>query len=154
MIEPLEIRQTEAELAAVIHLTIPRNAMPKEFPAAIHEILDTLKAQGLTPTGGPFARHVRFDPEIFDFDLGFPVTGAVAPRGRVIPGELPAAKVVRTVYAGAYEGLPAAWGSFTDQVKAGGHPLGAEFRERYLAGPETGPDSSAWRTELSWRLDE
>ena len=154
MIEQPEVCQTESEPAAVIHLTISRNEMTKEFPEAIHEILDALKAQGLTPAGPPYARHLRFDPDIFDFEVGFPVTRAVAPNGRVRAGELPAAKVVRTVYHGPYEGLPDAWGSFQERVTAGGHSVADEFRERYLKGPEVGTDSSAWRTELSWRLRE
>jgi effector-binding domain-containing protein len=153
MIDELEIARTDTESAAVIHLTIPRDEMRKAFQEAIHEILNALKAQGLAPDGGPFARHFRFDPGIFDFELGFPVSGRVQPRGRVKAGELPSVKVVRTLYAGPYDGLPRAWQVFTKKVKEGGHAVGPEFRERYLKGPEAGPDPSAWRTELSWRLE-
>jgi len=154
MIEDLEVLQTESESAAVIHLTIPRSEMRGKFPEAIHEILDALKEQGLTPAGPPYARHFRFDPATFDFEIGFPVRGEVAPDGRVGAGELPAAKVVRTVYHGAYDGLPDAWKAFQERVRADGHRVGAEFRERYVKGPEAGPDPEAWRTELSWLLEE
>jgi len=152
MIEELEIRRTETEPAAVIHLTIPRREMQQAFPEAVHEILDALKAQGLAPAGPPFARHFRRDPDAFDFDLGFPIDGDVAPQGRVKPGTLPAAKVVRTIYQGPYEGLPDAWHVFVERIRAEGHRVGEEFRERYVRGPEAGPDPAAWRTELSWRL--
>ena len=51
-------------------------------------------------------------PKVFDFEIGVPVSAPFTPAGRVKPGMLPAAKVVRTVYRGAYEGLGDAWGEF------------------------------------------
>ncbi len=152
MSEDLEIHESPAEPAAVIHLTIPRAEMKAAFPRAIHEILDTLETQGMAPAGPPYARHFRFDPDTFDFELGFPTEGSVEPSGRVEAGELPAARVVRTIHRGAYDGLPAAWEAFHKQVQAGGFPVGEEFRERYVVGPESGPDPEQWRTELSWVL--
>lgn len=152
MPDELEIQDHPAQPAAVIHLTIPRTRMQEAFPKAIHEVLDTLESQGMAPAGPAFARHFRFDPETFDFEVGFPTDGSVEPEGRVEAGELPAARVVRTVHRGAYEGLPAAWGAFQKEIEARDLPIGEEFRERYVAGPEVGADPSQWRTELSWVL--
>ncbi|HEU4365434.1 MAG TPA: AraC family transcriptional regulator, partial [Candidatus Krumholzibacteria bacterium] len=64
-------------------------------------------------------------------------------------GELPAAKVVRTVYHGDYEGLGNAWGEFEKLIAAEGHKTAADLWECYVAGPETGPDPAKWRTELN-----
>jgi effector-binding domain-containing protein len=89
------------------------------------------------------------DPKVFDFEVGVPVKSAVKPAGRVKPGELPAAKVVRTVYHGPYEGLGDAWGEFNKLIAAEGHKAGPSLWECYVAGPESGPDSSKWRTELN-----
>jgi effector-binding domain-containing protein len=89
------------------------------------------------------------DPDIWDFEVGVPVSRPVSPAGRVEPGELPAATVARTVYHGSYEGLGAAWGEFFEWITARGHTPAADFWECYLAGPESGPDPAAWRTELN-----
>jgi effector-binding domain-containing protein len=155
-IEPLQTHHTEAVPAAVIRLEIPRAEMQTEFPRAIHEILDALQARGLAPAGPPFARHFRFDPEVFDFEVGFPVDGSAVgdlqPSGRVVAKALPGARVVRTIYRGPYEGLPDAWQAFTEQIREARLEVGDEFRERYVVGPEAGPDPSTWRTELSWVL--
>ncbi|TVP50430.1 MAG: AraC family transcriptional regulator [Gemmatimonadales bacterium] len=157
-IEPIQTVQAEAVPAAVIQLRIPRSEMGKAFPGAIHEILDALGAQGRAPAGPPFARHFRLDPEVFDFEVGFPVAPSpgddLQPVGRMVAGELPAARVVRTVHHGPYEGLPAAWQAFSKQVRDAGIPVAEEFRERYVVGPESGPDASAWRTELSWVTED
>jgi len=152
MSEELEIHESPAQPAAVIHLTIPRTEMQAAFPEAIHEILETLETQGMAPAGPPYARHFRFEPETFDFEVGFPTDGSVKPGGRVEAGELPAARVVRTIHQGAYEGLPAAWETFQTRIEAQELPVEKEFRERYVVGPEAGPDPKNWRTELSWVL--
>jgi hypothetical protein len=36
-----------------------------------------------------------------------------------------------------------------DWMRAEGHAAGPDLWERYLAGPETGGDTSKWRTELN-----
>ncbi len=149
MIDEPRITEVPAVSAAIVRLTIPRAEMAQAFPRAIHEILDALADQGITPAGPPFARHLRHDPEVFDFEVGFPVEHPVRSRGRVNGGELPAARVVRTVHHGAYTGLPEAWRAFEDEVRRSGLDVVDEFRERYLVGPESGPDPSGWRTELS-----
>jgi len=66
----------------------------------------------------------------------------------VKPGQLPAATIARTVYHGPYEGLGAAWGEFGTWIKAEGLAPRADLWECYVAGPESSPDPSKWRTEL------
>jgi effector-binding domain-containing protein len=152
MTDMLEVIETEAIPAAVVRLTIPRDQMQSAFPAAVHEILDVVNAQGIGPAGPPFAYHFRFDSEVFDFEIGFPISGNLDESGRVRRGELPAAKVVRTIYRGDYDGLPNAWGAFEARIKADGYRTRDSFWERYLAGPESG-DPAQYRTELAWLVE-
>jgi effector-binding domain-containing protein len=81
--------------------------------------------------------------------LGVKVSTPVKATGRVMAGELPAAKVARTVYSGSYEGLPAAWGEFNTWIKANGHEQGDNLWEVYSVGPQSTPDPAGWRTELN-----
>lgn len=141
--------QTEAHAAAVIHITVPRDQMQEVMGPAIHEVIAAVTAQGIGPTGPLFAHHFDMTPGIFNFEVGVPVSSAVQPAGRVKVGEIPGASVMRTVYTGPYEGLGEAWGSFQDLVESAGHVLAPDLWERYLQGPESGPDSSAYRTELN-----
>jgi effector-binding domain-containing protein len=73
----------------------------------------------------------------------------VTPVGRVKPGQLPATRVARTVYAGPYEDLGAAWGELMQWMSANGHSPASNLWESYLSGPESSPDSAQWRTELN-----
>ena len=149
MLDPPKIIQTTALPAAVVRITIPREQIQYVMGPGITEVIKAVTAQGIGPAGPVFSHHLRMDPTTFDFEVGVPVSKPVSPTGRVKPGELPAGKVARTVYHGSYEGLGSAWGEFDAWVKAQGHTPAQNLWECYVAGPETGPDPSNWRTELN-----
>lgn len=140
---------TEAQIAAVIHITVPRDQIQQVMGPAIQEVIAAAAAQGIGPKGPVFAHHFGMTPGIFNFEVGVPVSSAVQPVGRVKPGEIPGTNIVRTVYTGPYEGLGQAWGDFQDIIEAQGHTLGPNLWERYLSGPESSEDSATFRTELN-----
>ncbi len=158
MIENPHIVETLPEVAAVIHLAIPRDRMQDEIPSAIKEVKAALADQGLAPSGPLFVHHLKLSPKLFDFEVGFPVSTPVNATGRVKSGTLPAAKVARTVYHGGYEGLYAAWDEFGKRLQSDGI-LAREglssaetLWEAYVVGPETSNNPSEWRTELNLPL--
>jgi effector-binding domain-containing protein len=152
MIDTPEITQTTSLETAVIHLTIPREEIRNVMGPGIGELMSAVAAQGIAPAGPVFSHHFKMDPKIFDFEIGVPVTKPVSPAGRVQPGQLPAARVARTVYHGAYEGLGTAWGEFCAWMAANGHKPAPDLWEYYVAGPESSPDPANWRTELNQPL--
>jgi effector-binding domain-containing protein len=149
MIDTPSIVKSDAQRTAVIHLTIPRNKIQEVMGPGYNELMSTLEEQGITPTGAWFSHHLRMDPAVFDFEIGVPVSQDVKPAGRVQPGQLPAARVARTTYRGGYEGLGPAWGEFDAWISKEGHEAVGDLWEIYAAGPETGPDTSNYRTELN-----
>ena len=136
MIDPPRITNTKSQASAVIRLAIAHSDMRKFVgPASAWYIYV----------------HAR-DAATMDFDVGVPVTDPVKPTGRVKPGLLPAARVARTIYQGPYEGMHAAWAEFDAWIAKNGHKPAGPHWDVYLAGPETGSDSSKWRTELNRSL--
>ena len=154
MIDTPSLTTTREQPTAVIHLTIPRAEIRTAMGPAHQELFSTLAAQGVTPTGPWFSHHFRMDPATFDFEVGVPVSGPVTSAGRVAGSQLPATRVVRTVYRGGYEGLGAAWGELDAWIRREGLTPTGELWEIYAAGPESGSDPSAWRTELNRPLAE
>lgn len=148
MLEQPQIIQSNTQPAAVIHVTVPRAQIQEAMGLGYQELMETLAAQGVTPTGPWFTHHHFMDPDIFDFDIGVPVAAPFTPSGRVQPGELPSARVARAVYRGSYEGLPDAWGEFDTWIDAQNLETCPDLWEIYQAGPESGDDPAAWRTEL------
>ena len=149
MIDTPRITRTDAQSTAVIHLTIPRTEIRSVMGPGIKELMATVSAQGITPAGPWFTHHLHMDPATFEFEIGVPVSAPVAPSGRVNPGQLPATTVAQTVFHGGYEGLATAWQEFDAWIKAQGRTPAGDLLERYVVGPESGPDPSAWRTELT-----
>ena len=148
MIDTPELRETTAQPAAVIRLTIPRSEIQKVMGPAIGEVIAAVTAQGIGPAGPVFSHHFRMTPDTFDFEVGVPITGPLTPTGRVTASELPAAKVARTVHHGGYEGLGEAWGELVRWLAAEGHTPADDLWECYTKGPESSPDSSTWCTDL------
>jgi effector-binding domain-containing protein len=140
MIDTPQITQSAAHLAAVIRLTAPREEIRKIMGPAIRELMTAVAAQGMAPAGPVFSHHLRMDPNVFDFEVGVPVSKPVSPMGRVRPGQVPATTVARTVYHGVYEGLGSAWGEFDGWITADGHTPGPDLWECYVAVPESCPD--------------
>jgi effector-binding domain-containing protein len=144
-----EITQMSPQLTAIVHLTLPRNEIQHAMGPGLAEVRAAVADQGIAAPGPWFTHHRRMDPGTFDFEICLPVAAPVTAVGRVEPSEVPAATVARTVYRGPFEGLGDAWGEFDAWLTANGHTPAADLWERYLAGPESSPDPTEWRTELN-----
>ena len=152
MIDTPQITTSPAQQTAVIHLTIPRAEIQQVMGPAIGEVFSALGAQGIAPAGPVFSHHLKMSPDVFDFEVGVPVSSPVKAAGRVVPSQLPAANVARTYYHGPYEGLGEAWGEFCHWLTANGHSTTPNLWEVYVSGPESSPDPTHWRTELNQPL--
>lgn len=153
VIETPEIAETSRRLVARIHLTIPRHEMRFAIGPALGEIHAAIKGQGGTVAGAWFTHHLKIEPAIFDFEICIPVAAPIVGKARVEAGEIPALRVVRTVYQGPYEGLGGAWRELDAWISAQGIKVGEDLYECYPVGPESGLDPHEWRTELSRRIE-
>jgi effector-binding domain-containing protein len=149
MIDKPEITNTTAQRSAVIRLAVPMSDMPKVVHPALSELMSAVKSQGIGPASAWFIYVHSMDGTKMDFDVGVPVTDPVKPFGRVKASQLPAARVARTIHHGPYEGMPAAWAELDAWIAKNGHKAAGPLWDIYLAGPETGPDSSKWRTQMN-----
>ena len=149
MLDTPQILQTTAQHTAVIPLVVPREKIREVMGPRISELMSTIAAQGISPTGPWFTNHRKMDPDIFDFAISIPVNKPVTAVGRVQPGELPSRRVARTIYQGPYEGLGEAWGEFMDWIEANGHQPAPDLWECYAYGPESTSDEATYRTELN-----
>jgi effector-binding domain-containing protein len=149
MLETPEIVETQAQPAAIIRLTVPRDQIREVMGPGLQEVMAALAEQSVSPAGPWYTRHLRMDPEVFDFEIGIPVATPILALGRVEPGELRATRVARAIYHGDYEGLGPAWSELDAWVTAAGHRSAPDLWERYVAGPEASADPANWRTELN-----
>jgi effector-binding domain-containing protein len=149
MLAPVQILEATPQITAIIRLVVPREEIRVVMGPAIQEVFRVLSAQSIPVVGPVFTHHLRTDPQLFDFEVGVPTATCVRAEGRVIAGVLPSTTTAQTEYCGGYEQLAAAWGEFDSMLRANGYTLGDDLWERYIVGPESGADSSAWLTELN-----
>lgn len=149
MIETPHIFQSEEQAIAFIRVTVPRSEIRNVMGPGLAELMSTIAAQGVAPTGPWFSHHLKMDPEIFDVEISVPVSTPVASSGRVQAGVLPAAKVARTVYRGSYEHLGEAWGEFMSWIENNGLIPGDDLWECYKIGPADTLNPNSWHTELN-----
>jgi len=149
MLENPHIADAALRHTAVIRFTIPRAEIQQVMGPAHREVMAAVAAQGMKPAGAWFSHHFKMHPDMFDFEVGVPVLSPITASGRVVAATLPAARVARAVYCGPYEGLGAGWGEFMAWMAEEDLQPADELWEFYLAGPETGTDAAAWRTELN-----
>jgi effector-binding domain-containing protein len=149
MIDTPTILMTARQSTAIIHVTIPREQIRAVMGPGYRELIDTLGGQGIVPAGPWFTRHIRMDPQTFDFEIGVPVNSPVVAMGRVTNSHLPAATVARTIYHGDYEGLASAWRAFDAWIAAEGRVASPSLWETYVTDPKVDPDPATWRTELT-----
>jgi effector-binding domain-containing protein len=152
VIDTPQIADSADQQMAFIPLIVPRAEIGNAMGPSIREVFATIAAQGIAPAGPWFTHHTRRPTDTFDFQVCVPVATPITAAGRVRPGILPAAKVVRTVYRGPYEGLAGAWGEFHAWITTNGYSPAQNLWERYVVGPESSPDPAGWRTELNQPL--
>jgi effector-binding domain-containing protein len=152
MLETPQIIQTSAQLTACIHFTIPRDEITNAFGAGVDELIAAIIAQGIAPIGSIFTHHLRRPTDTFNFELCIQVSAPINAAGRVSPSQRPAIKVAQTVYHGAYDGLPDAWGEFMHWIKTKGHTPTQDLWECYITGPHSSSDPTTWLTELNQPL--
>ena len=153
MITPPEVITTAEVITATIHLVIPGRDMGRYMDPAIQEVIKAITSQGASMAGPMFSYHHRRPSDTFDFEVGFPVSKAIREEGRVRNSKLPAAKVVRAVYQGPYDGLAQAWPALQQWVRGNGHGETGRFWECYLNNPDEVKDPANYRTELNWVVD-
>lgn len=113
---------------------------------AFSEVMQVVAAQGLHPTGPPFARY-RFleagaqamgdgGPKELDIEAGFPVSGTLTGAGRVEAAALPGGHVATTLHVGSYDDLGAAYDAAQQFLTDEGYEVAGAPWECYLDEPE------------------
>lgn len=107
----------------------------------------TIAAQGVTPTGRPFARYLHIGSDV-EVEAGFPIDGAITPSDGVVASSLSGGPAAVATFVGSYDRVASAYRELHDWVEARqGHLVGDPW-EVYLTDPATSPDPTHWRTEI------
>lgn len=140
------------QATAGIRATVPMSELTEFFGRAFAETMRVLRAQGVQPSGPPFGKYYGMPTDIVDVEAGFPVAAAVTAAGEVIPGSLPAGRVVEALHVGPYDTMTETYALIEQCLAARGLKTGDVMWETYLSDPETEPDPAGWRTLITCPL--
>jgi effector-binding domain-containing protein len=131
--------------AAVVCGRVTMDRIADFLGGAFSEVMQVVAAQGLHPTGAPFARYRFVDagagvatggPVELDVEAGFPVSGNVEPAGRVEAMTLPGGHVATTMHVGSYDAVGAAYDAAQQFLTDEGYEVAGAPWECYLDEPE------------------
>lgn len=137
-------------------VTRQRDVTIPQLPALFDVGYRALAASGAALTGPAYALY-RGDPsEVFDLEIGFPVSEPLpAPlpgEPTVMPSTLPAGPALAITHRGSYDTLPASWERLATEAAARGMtPVG--WLEVYVTAPIPGADPATLRSDLFLLVD-
>jgi effector-binding domain-containing protein len=150
----IQVTQHDEQPTAGIREQVPIGGLQEFFGRAFQETMAYIQSHGLDPVGPPFGKYYGTPADVVDVEAGFPVAAPITAEGNVIPGSLPAGKVVETVHVGSYETMHRSYSDMERYFAAAGLKPSSIMWESYLSDPATEPDPGRWHTRICWPASE
>ncbi len=99
----IQISEHPQQLTAGVREKVPMAELTDFFSRAFASTMAAMQEQGVQPAGPPFGKYYGTPTAVMDVEAGFPVTAEIRAAGDVIPGTLPAGKVVEAIHVGPYD---------------------------------------------------
>jgi effector-binding domain-containing protein len=149
--------QLKERPTAVVHETVPMNALRDFFGRAFSAVMGAVQEQHVQLAGPPFALYRGKPTDVVDVEAGFPLAAPFTnPSGAdtaVVAGTLPAGQAYEAMHIGPYESLQRTYGAIMARMRQDGTSPGAAMWEYYLTDPGVEPDPAKWRTLVVWPVD-
>ncbi|MCJ8505767.1 GyrI-like domain-containing protein [Kocuria flava] len=141
-----------ARHTAVVRGTVAMEELRRFFDEAFRELGRAVARGEVVPDGAALALYPAEPGRTVALEVGFPVVDPVVPSGNIVPGRLPAGRVVELEHHGGYDGLGSAWGLLRTWAGEQGVVLGAPLWEVYETQPYPEADPASMRTRLCWSV--
>jgi effector-binding domain-containing protein len=150
----IQVIHHDEQPTAGIREQVPIGELTTFFGRAFRDTMAYLQSRGVSPVGPPFGKYYGTPADVVDVEAGFPVAAPITAEGNVIPGSLPAGKVVETVHVGSYETMHRSYSDMERYFAAAGLKPSSIMWESYLSDPATEPDPGRWHTRICWPASE
>src|SRR6478736_4691623 len=134
--------QLKEQPTAVVHETVPMNALRDFFGRAFAAVMGAVQQQNVQLAGPPFALYRGTPTDVVDVEAGFPLAGPYpgGGDGAVVAGTLPGGRALEATHVGPYDTLPQTYGAVMAKMQADGLTPGEAMWEYYLTDPAAEPD--------------
>lgn len=150
----VEITEVQPRKAAVLDIKTTYDKISESMGEGYEKLFGYLGRTGVQPAGPPFALYMDVSGPEWDIRLGAPVAGMVSEGEGVKMGELPGGKVAATWHVGPYDKLGETWTALEAWLKEHDYETSGMCWESYVTDPDTEPDSSKWKTQIVWAVEQ
>ena len=144
----VEIVELQEQHTAVVREQVAMTALPEFFGRAFAEVSAAMEAQGVQPTGPPFALYRGMPTETVDVEAGFPVSTTIEAANGVRAGIMPPCRAVQAMHVGSYDTLGTTYEAVKQRMHEEGLTASDDMWEYYLSDQTTDP--AIWRTLVVW----
>jgi effector-binding domain-containing protein len=141
MTEEPQIRELEAQPAAVERAVTDPAGLPGTIDRTFPELFRRIAERGVDPAGPPFIRYLETG-ERLEIELGVPVSDGTSDQ------TLPPGRTAVLRYIGPYDGLRDACERLASWVAERGERASGPFWESYVTDPRSEPDASKRITDI------
>lgn len=134
-----EIKEQPAMPVLSVRTHCPVAELPQVLGQTYARIEAYLAQKGAQPAYAPFVVYYNMDMDALDIDAGFPVAAGLSGQDDIQANELPAGRVLASVYTGAYEGMHAAYAAIDAFAQEHGVKRRGVVYEFYHNDPTTTP---------------
>ena len=144
----VEIVELQEQPTAVVREQVAMTALQEFFGRAFAEVSAAMEAQGVQPTGPPFALYRGMPTETVDVEAGFPVSTTIEAANGVRAGIMPPCRAVQAMHVGSYDTLGTTYEAVKQRMYEEGLTASDDMWEYYLSDQTTDP--AIWRTLVVW----
>ncbi len=136
------VREVEvrAQPALVIRSAVPPSEVAQTLGSSIPKVLKFVEARGGSLAGPPITRYLSQSSELFEIEVGFPLTSPLAGEGEIVAIELPGGKAALTNHFGSYQRLGEGHRAIIEWVMANQKSIAGPPWEVYLSDPSSTPE--------------
>jgi effector-binding domain-containing protein len=143
---------TEARTVLAVRERVPFAELTDFFGRAFERTAAALGEAGTFPSGPPVAIYYGDPTDTVDVAAGFPFAGSITPPEGTAVVDLPAGRAVEAIHVGPYDELAKTYDTVAEWMQQEHVTPSSVMWEEYLAGPDTDPDPSTWRTRIVYPI--
>ena len=149
----IQITEHPEQATAAVRAQVPMAELADFFSQAFTDIMAVLESQGVQPVGPRFGKYYGQPGSVVDVEAGFPVAGVIEPAGKVVPGNLPAGRIVEATHIGSFDTLADTYADIENFFSDNKLNPSVVMWENYLTDPETEQSPEHARTQICWPVE-
>ena len=137
----IELSEEKVQPVVSIRTTTKLELLPQVIGESYMKIMSYLQELGEQPIFAPFTAYYNLDMQNLDVEMGFPVARLLPEKDDIMVREIPASKVVASMYKGPYSGMEQPYNEMAKWIGEKGYVSTGVCYEYYFNSPQEVPEN-------------